>query len=386
MAWGSGWQGLENPKTATQFLLIQQPAMALPSAPALAPSGGSAPLVRRGGGRCKQTHGSKTSYLPILNSYPRIAPHPRKDGYEGKATGGAEGVKEGGGEGQHQSKRVCIEEEKKEAVSTTSGLPKPQQHHKVRGRSRDGLGSSLHHQHQPGSGSDSVGSPSVSSSQTPSPPSSSDSPSSSSPASSSPPSSMSHSPRRPAPDSSSTRHRRFLNTAEILNQSGLLAIALRTKELLKQNAATEREIAQLHQHTDLLCQVVQSSHRKSNQGSRGLDQLFRTMAESGSYPKLDFNRVEELGSGSAQNKSSGEEDGSRKVTETSGSPAQVVTLHSTDDGTSPPSPLFAPSPGAEEPEPGGSLLDTMSIPVSYFVCAPDQPGAHFHELDAFPES
>ncbi|CAF98576.1 unnamed protein product [Tetraodon nigroviridis] len=66
----------------------------------------------------------------------------------------------------------------------------------------------------------------------------------------------------PAPDSSSTRHRRFRNTAEILNQSGLLAIALRTKELLEQNAATDREIAQLHQHTHLCARWSRAARKK----------------------------------------------------------------------------------------------------------------------------
>lgn len=401
LAWGSGWQGLDNPKTPTQFLLIQQPAVAVPSSSsALSPSSGAPQQMRKGGNRCRQNHSSKTSYLPILNSYPRIAPHPGKDSYEGKGASVVEGVKEGGSEGQHQSKRVCIEGEKREAVSTTTttttALPKPQQHHKVKGRSRDGFSSLLHHplpshssapsqhkhqhhQHQPRSASDSVGSPSVSSSQTPSPPSSS-------PPSSSPSSSITHSPHCPAPDSSSTRHCRFRNTAEILNQSGLLAIALRTKELLKQNAATEREIAQLHQHTHLLCQVVQGSQKKCNQGSYSVDQLLQTMAESGCYPKLDLNQMKVLSSNSKQNKRISEEEKSVKLTETRSSPTQVVSLHSTDGGISPPSPLFAPSPDTEEHERGDSFPDMLSIPVTYSTCVPEQPEEHFNKLKAFPES
>lgn len=401
LAWGSGWQGLDNPKTPTQFLLIQQPAVAVPSSSsALSPSGGASPQLRKGGNRCRQNRSSKTSYLPILNSYPRIAPHPGKNSYEGKGASVVEGVKEGGSEGQHQSKRACIEGQKREAVSTTTtALPKAQQHHKVKGRSRDSFSSLLHHslpshssapsqhkhqhhQHQPRSSSHSVGSPSVSSSQTPSPPSSSNSPSSSSPPSSSPSSSISHSPQCPAPDSSSTRHRRFRNTAEILNQSGLLAIALRTKELLKQNVATDREIAQLHQHTHLLCQVVQGSQKKWNQGSYSLDQLLQTMAESGCYPKLDLTQVKVLSSDSKQNKSISEEDNSLKLTETRSSPTQVVSLHSTDDGIAPPSPLFAPSPDTEEHERGDSFPGTVSIPVTYSTCVPE----HLKELKAFLES
>lgn len=396
LAWGSGWQGLDNPKTPPQFLLIQQPAIAVPSSSSLSPSSGGAPQMRKGGNRCKQGHSSKTSYLPILNSYPRIAPHPRKDSYEGKGGGVVEAAKEGGGEGQHQSKRVCIEGEKREAVSTTTALSDLQQHHKVKGRMRDGFSSSSrlslpshsagssqhkhqHRQHHPGPGSDSVGSPSVSSSQTPSPPSSSSSPSSPSPPSSSPSSSITRSPRCPAPDSSSSRHRRFQNTAEVLNQSGLLAIALRTKELLKQNAATDREIAQLHQHTHLLCQVVQSTQQQCHQGSSSLDQLLQTMAESGCYPRLELNQVKVLSSDSRQKKNTSEEDSSITLTER---PTQVVSLHSTYDGIAPPSPLFAPSPDAEERERGGSFLDTVSLPISYSTCGSD----HFSQLGALPET
>lgn len=402
LAWGSGWQGLDNPGESTQFLLIQQPAVAVPSSSsssAPSPSSGASPQIRKGSNRCRQNHSSKTSYLPILKSYPRIAPHPGKDSYEGK---GAGVVKEGVSGGHHQSKRVCIEGEKREAVSTTTALLKPQKHHKVKGRSRDSFRSLLHHslpshssapsqhkhqrhQHQPRSASHSVGSPSVSSSQKPSPPFS-NSPSSLSPPSSSPSSSTIHSPQCPAPDSSSTRHRRFGNTAEILNQSGLLAIAVRTKELLKQNAATDREIAQLHQHTHLLCQVVQGSQKKYNQGSYRLEQLLQTMAESGCYPKLDLNQVKVLSSDTKRNKSLSEEDNMGKLTKTRSSPTQVVSLHSTDDGTSPPSPLFAPSPGTEEHERGDSFLDTLSIPVTYSTCGPEQLEGHLNKLIAFLES
>ncbi|XP_029027338.1 CLOCK-interacting pacemaker [Betta splendens] len=84
----------------------------------------------------------------------------------------------------------------------------------------------------------------------------------------------------------STRHRRFLNTVEILRQSGLLDITLHTKKLLRQSNATERDIAQLRQHTGLLCQAA-GSH--SPGGITRWEQLYRTMAESGNYPDLDIN-------------------------------------------------------------------------------------------------
>lgn len=400
LTWGGGWHSLTNAKAPTQLLLIQQPAMpATSSYPQSPVSSLSSPQgqIKKGSSRSNQNHSSKyhsskNSYLPILNSYPRIAPHPRKESHEGKSAIWVEGVKESGSEGQSQSKRVCTEEEKREAVSTSSHIMKAQQQHQKEGRvhshshkSRGGHSSfpnsppnhassttqhKSHHRHQ-SSASDSVGSPSVSSSQTPSPPSSSTSPSSSSPPSSSPSSSMSHSPYCLAPDSSSTRHRRFLNTAEILNQSGLLAITLRTKELLKQNAATEREISQLRQHTHLLCQVAQASQNGCNEGSDTLEKLLHTMTESGSYPNLNHLKV--FSGSHQQSKARSEEDGEKdqdvRTTKTHSNQQQVVSLHNIDDGTSPPSPLFAPSPGTED-EP----LDPMSasLSLSFFRSVPEQ--------------
>lgn len=149
------------------------------------------------------------------------------------------------------------------------------------------------------------------------------------------------------------RHRRFLNTAEVLNQSGLLAIALRTKELLKQNAATEREIAQLRQHTHFLCQIAQSGQTGCEGGALGLDQLAQTMSKSGSYPEFDVSQLKGVGSSAEQSSTASkpdvaEKERSKSTTETHSNLAHVLSRHSVvDDGTSPPSPLFAPSPTAE---------------------------------------
>lgn len=84
-----------------------------------------------------------------------------------------------------------------------------------------------------------------------------------------------------------TRHRRFLNTVQVLKQSGLWDITLRTKELMRQSNATRRDIAQLRQHSDLLCQVTRSSDQNlSNQKAAWLN-LHKIMSESGSYPGLN---------------------------------------------------------------------------------------------------
>lgn len=355
LAWRGGWHGLATAKPPTQLLLIQQPAVSAPPSstpapPSCLPTPQGPP--KQGGGCNKQSHGGGNSYLPILNSYPRIAPHPRKDTHEAKGAAWAQGAKEGGGEGQSQSKRVCIEEEKWDLVSTTSDL---QRSPKQQSRAKDPVQRSVI---RGSSGRDGVGSPSVSSSQTPSPPSLSGSPSSSSPPSSSLSSSTANSPRHAAADSSSMRQRRFLNTAEILNQSGLLAITLRTKELLKQNAATDLELAQLRQHTQLLCQAAwgsqgaQGGQSWCNKSSDSLDKLLRAMNESGCYPSLDVEGLKMLSRTRTHEDQKNQKDQDdqrdqdrhgRGTTVHSGCPS-VVSLQKLDDGTSPPSPLFAPSP------------------------------------------
>lgn len=78
------------------------------------------------------------------------------------------------------------------------------------------------------------------------------------------------------------RHHRFLNTEEILSQLGLLDITLRTQDLLRQNASTERDIAQLRQHAHLLFQVVQAGA----DAPAAWEKLQQVMAESGHYPSL----------------------------------------------------------------------------------------------------
>lgn len=386
MAWGGGWHSLTSSKTPTQLLFIQQPPLTSPSRSISTPSSSlAAPQcqVKKGGGHSSQNHKSKNSYLPILNSYPRIAPHPRKESHENKGATHAEGVKDTGGEGQSQSKRVCIEEEKKMVLSSTSHLLKPQQQKEGRSHSyshykdRGGHGSFPSSSHFPllshtsttqhksnhcqqNLSSDSVSSPSISSSQTPSPPSSSDSPSSSSPPSLSPSSSTAYSPYCLAPDSSSTRQRRFLNTAEILNQSGLLAITLRTKELLKQNAATEKEITQLRQHTHLLFQIA--NQNGFSDGPDSLKKLLQAMTESHSYPNLDLNQLKVLSSPQHSKARSGEEKDKDKLrtAKTQSNTVQMVSLRKIDDGTSPPSPLFAPSPEIENTEDADIHLSSVS--------------------------
>lgn len=55
-----------------------------------------------------------------------------------------------------------------------------------------------------------------------------------------------------------TRRKRFCNTYNILSKSGLLDITLRTKELLRQNKRTQSDLERLKQHTDLFMQALRS--------------------------------------------------------------------------------------------------------------------------------
>ncbi|XP_037605802.1 CLOCK-interacting pacemaker [Sebastes umbrosus] len=53
-----------------------------------------------------------------------------------------------------------------------------------------------------------------------------------------------------------TKRMRFCNTYNILSKSGLLDIALRTKELHRQNRRTQSDLDQLKEHTDLFLQAL----------------------------------------------------------------------------------------------------------------------------------
>ncbi|XP_037305163.2 CLOCK-interacting pacemaker [Pungitius pungitius] len=53
-----------------------------------------------------------------------------------------------------------------------------------------------------------------------------------------------------------TKRKRFCNTYNILNQSGLLDIALRTKELHRQNRRSQSDLNRLKEHTDLFLQAL----------------------------------------------------------------------------------------------------------------------------------
>lgn len=195
------------------------------------------------------------AYLPILNSYPRIAPHPTKK-LPDKSSSNSES--------QNVNKRGCSEH-KSDDTPVSRG---PQDQHLLKqpklAVSTSGLPCSSSTRDHP-SFSDSTSSSTSQDSPTPSPV---------------------HTTRGLHKNAAtSARYRRFFNTVEILRQSGLLDITLRTKELMRQSSATERDIAQLRQHTELLCQAASDPSRCLN-GVPALEHLHRAMHECDSYPNL----------------------------------------------------------------------------------------------------
>ncbi|KAI1893745.1 hypothetical protein AGOR_G00126840 [Albula goreensis] len=341
LAWGGGsGQSTTGP---AQVLFIQQP-------PASTPLHILKPSSRKG----------KGTYLPILNSYPRIAPHPSKNTPEQVKGGGKGGVSEG----QSLSKRVCTEE-RREAVTTSSQILKEHHHKQQEGHTHTHAPTFPHPQHRPRhthkpppspSTSSGLGSPFISSSETPS---------SSSPASpSSSSSSMGGGARQGMAEggASMARQRRFLNTVEILSQSGLLDITLRTQELLRQSAATERDIAQLRHHAQLLCQAAQAG----TQGPAAWDRLLQAMAESGRYPGLcspasnDKACFPTLEVGPGAGSVEGGTASANANTNGKNSPVVAIALFNHDSEVAPPSPLLAPTPDPPQDYPTESQIGSPS--------------------------
>lgn len=226
------------------MILLQQPRL-LPASVQL-----HKPLSRKSSITGKKINGS---YLPILNSYPRIAPHPSKKPPDKSSSND---------ESQNLSKRICTEHNKPVTISQPE----------------------LHLYKQPKLPVLTSGMP-CSSSIRDSRPSSSLTTVSSSRSSVCSTSSILSTRGLHRNGTTSARHHRFFNTVEILRQSGLLDITLRTKELMRQSSDTEQSIAQLRQHTELLCQAA-SNPGCSPSDIAAWEYLHRAMAESDSYPNL----------------------------------------------------------------------------------------------------
>ncbi|XP_029965315.1 CLOCK-interacting pacemaker [Salarias fasciatus] len=227
---------------APHMILFQQPRL-VPDTLQL-----HKPSFQRSNVTGKKVNGS---YSPILNSYPRIAPHPSKKPPDKSSVTA---------ESQSLSKRVCTDPQTND-TSVTQGLPEQHFHKQPKSAASASSSSARDGQSSSVSASTNQGSPSVSAQQA-------------TPA-------FLASRGHHKDSTASSRHRRFLNTVEILRQSGLLDITLRTKELLRQSTATDRGIAQLRQHAELLCRAAADPG-----GAAGWEHVHGVMDESGSYPDL----------------------------------------------------------------------------------------------------
>ncbi|KAG9272905.1 CLOCK-interacting pacemaker-like [Astyanax mexicanus] len=363
LGWGSGGANLQTP---THLLLLHQAGVGAP--PSHLHKSQRQRAAESGGGKK-----SKSTYLPILNSYPRIAPHPSKKSSDKPP------ASRGSNADEHSlSKRVCTEEKREEVSTSTQAATHKQQNGRPKHRSlcpSDALLSTSQHRRSPrppcSPSTLSLGSPSVSSSETSSPPSAFESNKPLQPPSSK---GLQQHTSGLAPDSNappakgalptSVKHRRFLNTVEILSQSGLLDITLRTQELLRQSTATEQDIAQLREHAQLLCQAAQASSCVPEAWA----QLHQVMAQSGCYPSLKDVLLETSEDRQPEVNTSTKFD----------APATYVYGINRSEMIEPPSPLLAPmvSPpavqgsGSTSPGYGRGHRGSVSLPEE-FLMPPD---------------
>ncbi|NIG60693.1 CLOCK-interacting circadian protein isoform X1 [Pontoporia blainvillei] len=215
------------------------------------------------------------NYLPILNSYTKIAPHPGKRGLSLSP--------EERGEGGMQ-KKICTERlgpslSSSEPTKTGAGPPRPPtpappstklaEDSALQGVPCPVAGGSPQTL-QPVSSSHVAKAPSLTFASPASPVCASDS-TLHGMESNSPLSPLSASYSSPlwaaehlchSPDSFAeqrqSKHRRFQNTLVVLHRSGLLEITLKTKELIRQNQATQVELDQLKEQTRLLTEAARS--------------------------------------------------------------------------------------------------------------------------------
>ncbi|XP_053457773.1 CLOCK-interacting pacemaker [Nycticebus coucang] len=215
------------------------------------------------------------NYLPILNSYTKIAPHPGKRGLSlSPEERGASGMQ----------KKICAERlvpslsssepTKTGAVPSSPSTPAPPSAKLAEDTALQGVPSLVAggspQTLQPVSSSHVAKAPSLTFASPASPVCASDStlhglesscPLSPLPANySSPLWAAEHLCRSPDifSEQRQSRHRRFQNTLVVLHKSGLLEITLKTKELIRQNQATQVELDQLKEQTQLFIEATRS--------------------------------------------------------------------------------------------------------------------------------
>ncbi|XP_038642031.1 CLOCK-interacting pacemaker-like [Scyliorhinus canicula] len=247
------------------------------------------------------------TYLPILNSYPRIAPHPHKSQDAGsRPTQAGHCLAQDVRTTDHsKSKRLCLGEVEPARNEQTSHVgpvansesPDTQRPPSFGAANLFGQFDSVSpspvlspNPASPSESSESLHSwPSYTSCS-----SSSSPPPSSSSSNSFTPSVFSCAPSAQSPTGDATRpaarasrpipcpakERRFRNTVEILSRSGLLEITLKTKDLIRQNNSAQRQIDELKEHVRLFCSAMQSKEPQA------LLSLQEAMKGSGSYGSM----------------------------------------------------------------------------------------------------
>ncbi|XP_057678566.1 CLOCK-interacting pacemaker [Corythoichthys intestinalis] len=175
------------------------------------------PVVSRQTSKEATRHRRPKKYLPILKSYPKIAPHP----------GDSSSSSSSSGRGTVSSSSSTSSSSSLSSSSASGSQREPSQ--------IDGLPGSQDNVRPPQTRLSEAPSPAIDSSEFPPP-----------------------AEREPDDDVGDTRRKRFCNTYNILSKSGLLDITLRTKELLRQNRRTQTDLDRLREHTDLFLQALRS--------------------------------------------------------------------------------------------------------------------------------
>ncbi|KAI1895535.1 hypothetical protein AGOR_G00107250 [Albula goreensis] len=228
------------------------------------------PVVSSGNGASQKSTPDKRrksrKYLPILKSYPKIAPHPGESASEKGASSSSE--QSGLTSSQEGRHRHRLRRDKQPgcpvsmpdpaALTLPVGIPlaqsvSPSHHSSVPSASTmDILGV-----RKPAKATNGQG---LAASQLPSaPPTPGTSATSLVPwAWPTAPASQDNESSLSEPCNNHSKRQRFCNTYNILHKSGLLGITLRTKELIRQNRCTQSQLEQLKEQTSLFVEAVRS--------------------------------------------------------------------------------------------------------------------------------
>ncbi|XP_034018300.1 CLOCK-interacting pacemaker [Thalassophryne amazonica] len=195
-------------------------------------------------------HRHSKKYLPILKSYPKIAPHPRNtSSLSGRGT---DSTSSSGSEtGTHQEYYHPEKQQRVNSGSSTPSVPVPPSSNSPRLQNRLSVSS---RETSSSSGKENQSEFTSSSSFSLSKYTSGSTANQANCVSrASSPGVCSH-----GDSEADTRRKRFCNTYNILSKSGLLDITLQTKELLRQNRRSQNDLDRLKEHTELFFQALQS--------------------------------------------------------------------------------------------------------------------------------